>query len=350
MYHIFTWITWMAVVVVALSSTRNPLYLVLILLILLIQNVLLAGLPEAHTETSLHRTGAPFSPVRLLLLILATSTVFSGLMSHFGNTIILSIPGKIPLLSGALTVESLVYGFTNGLVLSGLLIIFTTLNEVLPMRSLVRLAPQAFYPIAMMVSIAITFLPATRRQLEQVIEAQAIRGHRMRGIRDWNPLAMPLLIGGLEKSMQLAETMTSRGFASREKPAASSIFSRLGMLGGLILILAGGVIELASNVCFLEIPLISLGGLSIAGVLWLEGRQRPRTTYKQERWRLQDGLVILGAILSLAFFTLKFPRVDHQVLIFNPYPQVAFPGFDPWIGVATLGLLFPGIFSFFRKT
>jgi len=301
---------------------------------------------------TLHQTGAPeqglraqFSPLRLLLLILATSTIFSGLTSHFGTTAILTIPGKIPLLSGAVTLESLMYGLTNGLVLSGLLTTFTTLNVVLPMRSLVHLIPQAFYPLAVVVSIAVTFIPSTSRQLKQVREAQAIRGHHLRGIRDWTPLAMPLLIGGLERALQLAETMTSRGFASQEETSASSTLFRLGMLGGLTMILIGEVFGLASNWPSLEIPLISIGSVIILGVLWLEGRQRPRTTYKPERWRVQDGLVIVGAILSLAFFTLKLPGVNHQVLSYNPYPLITLPGLDPWIGLATFGLMFPGFFS-----
>ena len=31
----------------------------------------------------------------------------------------------------------------------------------------------------------------------------------MRGLRDWLPLLMPLLIGGLERALQLAEAMTA---------------------------------------------------------------------------------------------------------------------------------------------
>ncbi len=347
MFHTYTWIAWLVVVVLALSSTRNPLYLGLILLILLIQNTALTNRPEKGTGASYPKTGSTLSPFRFLPLILAASILFSGLMSHFGDTSIFTIPWNLPLLSGPVTLEALFYGLVNGLVLCGLLIAFTTMNAILPMRSLVRLAPQAFYPLALVISIAITFLPAVRRQLKQVVEAQAIRGHHLHGIRDWTPLAMPLLIGGLERAMQLAETMTSRGFASREKPVSSSNVFRLGMLAGLTMILAGGVFELASNFRSWETPMISIGTISIAGALWLEGRKRPRSTYKQERWRVQDGLVFLGVFFSATFFIIKIPGVDHQVLSFNPYPRVALPGFDPWIGVATLGLLFPGIVSLF---
>jgi energy-coupling factor transport system permease protein len=348
MYHTCTWIVWLAAVVVALSSTRNPLYLILILLILLLQNTLLTAQPGKESSQALYQTGTPFSPFWFLLLILATSTLFNGLSSHFGETVILVIPGKIPLLSGPATLESLVYGLVNGLVLSGLLSAFSIINTVLPMRSLVHLIPQVFYSLSIVTSIAITFVPATRRQLDQVREAQAIRGHRLRGVRDWTPLAMPLLIGGLERALQLAETMTSRGFAGWEGVSSTARF-RLGMLVGLAMILAGAVLRVASSRTTLENILFFLGVVIIFGALWLEGRQKPRTTYRREIWRVRDTLAILGVILFLAFFTLELPGIDHQVLSYNPYPQITLPVFDPLIGLATLGLLFPGLISFLSQ-
>src|SRR4030043_1151670 len=91
---------------------------------------------------------------------------------------------------------------------------FTVLNLALPVRDLISLIPRAFFPVAVVTSIAVTYLPTTMRQFQQIREAQAGRGHQMRKLRDWLPLLMPLLVGGLEHAMQLAEAMTARGFAS----------------------------------------------------------------------------------------------------------------------------------------
>ena len=142
------------------------------------------------------------------------STAFNTLTSHYGETVLFTIPGNLPLLSGPVTLEAMVYGATNGLVLTGMLASFMVLNLALTVRELISLIPQAFFPMAVVTSIAVTYLPTTLRQFRQIREAQAIRGHQMRTLRDWLPLWMPLLVGGLEHAMQLAEAMTARGFAS----------------------------------------------------------------------------------------------------------------------------------------
>ena len=35
----------------------------------------------------------------------------------------------------------------------------------------------------------------------RIREAQAVRGHRVQGIRDWLPIVVPLLVSGLERAM-----------------------------------------------------------------------------------------------------------------------------------------------------
>ena len=146
-----------------------------------------------------------------------------------------------------MTLEALVYGATNGLILTGMLASFTVLNLALPIRDLISLIPRAFFPVAVVTSIAVTYLPTTLRQIQQIREAQEVRGHQMRSLRDWLPLLMPLLVGGLEHAMQLAEAMTARGFAS-SKPAANrqSIYPRLLMLIGVVLLAAGWVVQLGT--------------------------------------------------------------------------------------------------------
>jgi energy-coupling factor transport system permease protein len=98
------------------------------------------------------------------------------------------------------TLEALVYGAINGLVLSGFFAGFLVVNLALPARALLRLVPRAFYPLAMIMTISVTYIPATRRQFVQIREAQAVRGYRPTGLRSWLPLLMPLLVGGLERT------------------------------------------------------------------------------------------------------------------------------------------------------
>ncbi|MBN1145969.1 MAG: energy-coupling factor transporter transmembrane protein EcfT [Anaerolineales bacterium] len=340
MFHTWAWIAWLAISAAALSSTRNPLYLILILMSALLLHAILV-------ERS-HGAATFVSPLRFSLFITAAAVFFNGLTSHFGETIFFVIPGKIPLISGPVTLEALAFGFSNGLVLSGLLVSFSILNLGLPLRSLVHLIPRAFYPLAIVTSIAITFVPVTRRQLGQVREAQAIRGHRLRGVRDWAPLVMPLLVGGLERALQLAETMTARGFASGED-GASALGYRLAMLLGTTAVLLGWLASLSAGWRNMGMALMLLGVVAVVGSLWWVGKQASRTTYRKEPWRRQDWLVVLGALATLAFFALDIPGVQRQTLAYNPYPLATLPGFDPFIGLATLGLLAPGVMMLIEK-
>ncbi|MCP4534751.1 MAG: hypothetical protein GY831_26465, partial [Delftia sp.] len=242
-------------------------------------------------------------------------------------------------------------------------------NQALPIRSLMRLIPRAFYPVAVVVSIAVTFVPTTLRQFQQIREAQAVRGHRVRGLRGWLPLFMPLLVGGLERALQLAEAMTARGFASvgAESPDTTSpstslttsrstslttgpstslttsrsislTTGRLTIVIGLLALLGGWLLRLAWGRESLGQGLMLAGGGLILGALWAIGRRVPRTTYRHEPWRARDWGVILSAVLVLAAFV-------RATLFYSPYPALTLPSFVPAAGVATLVLLGPAFLT-----
>jgi energy-coupling factor transport system permease protein len=345
--HTFAWLSWLAVSLVALSLTRNPLYLLLILLCLLFVSLWLQK-REDGARPAVH-------PLRFTLILVTLGALFNAFTSHYGSTILFTIPGKIPLLSGHFTLEALVYGATNGLILAGMFASFTVLNQALPTRALVRLIPRAFYPVALVTSIAVTYLPTTIRLSGQIREAQEIRGHQVRGIRDWLPLLMPLLVGGMEHAMQLAEAMTARGFASAPLPIQpvpstrtsilpGSILLRLALLSGLLLLSAGWLWRLNGGDGF-GLALICSGALLILGSLWQQGRHFPRTSYRKEKWRLHDSLVLAASLLLLALLLLPLPFLDRASLAYSAYPLLTLPPFYPILGLAMLGLLLPVVVS-----
>ena len=217
--HPVAWFVWLAASAVASLLTRDPLYLVVVFVIAYV-------VAEGARSPELQSVGfLPISPVRFAVFAVAAGALLNGLTSHFGETVLLRLPGAIPLLGGAITVEALAYGAINGLVLATLYATFAVLSVAVPVRDLIGYLPRAFYPAAVVSAIAVTFVPNTLRQFQQVREAQAVRGHRMRGLRDWLPLFMPVLIGGLERALQLAEAMTARGFATTSPAAVGSSLS-----------------------------------------------------------------------------------------------------------------------------
>jgi energy-coupling factor transport system permease protein len=338
----WAWVIWLTTALVLFSITRNPLYLVIILLCVLFVGITLQG-----SGTGIPR---PFSLWKLALWIIMFATVFNALTSHYGQTVLFVIPGKLPLISGKVTLEAVVYGATNGLILIGILASFLVLTLALRTRDLISLIPRAFFPVAVVTSIAVTYLPTTLRQFQQIREAQAIRGHQMRKLQDWLPLLMPLLVGGLEHAMQLAEAMTARGFASTKSVPGGRVFRpRLFMLVGVILLATGWLSQLSGEQINGWV-LIGVGGMLILGGLWYQGRQSNRTTYHRPAWGWQDILTMLVSLCILALFLLPIPGVNRESLYYDPYPKLTLPAFNPILGLAMLGLLIPGLFALEGKT
>ncbi len=328
--HPLVWVGWLAAALVALSGTRNPLHLILTILCIGLVNAALSGRGELRQHS--------ISPARFALFVIPLSALFNAATAHFGDTVLLRLPPRWPLLGGPITLEALVFGMINGLVLSGILAAFTTFIRALPIRGLIRLIPRAFYPVAVVISIGLTFIPVTMRQFQGIREAQTVRGHRVRGLRDWLPLFMPLLIGGLERALQLAEAMTARGFASADATGSNS-GARGGIVIGLAALLGGWLLRLVWGQEALGLGLMLGGSGLIIAVLWVVGRQIPRTTYRPEPWTRWDG--VIGLSLALVLVAYVLPGLDRASLLYYPYPSLSLPGFDPVIGAATLGLLAP---------
>ena len=83
----WAWVSWLLATIVILSITRNPLYLVLILMCVVFVGITLR---QAGAEAA-----SPFSLWKLAAWILLLSTAFNALTSHYGQTVLFTIPGSL---------------------------------------------------------------------------------------------------------------------------------------------------------------------------------------------------------------------------------------------------------------
>jgi energy-coupling factor transport system permease protein len=333
--HPLAWVAWAAGVVVALTVTRNPWLLAL--------NLTIVGLISAQ-QKRLHAAAdnnirSPLSVFRFGLIVVTTSAMFNVLMVHVGEHVLAVLPPAIPLVGGPLTLEALVYGALNGLVLAGLFAAFSVLNRVLPVRSMLRLVPRAYYPAAVTMSIAVTFVPAALQQIQQVREAQAVRGRRMLGLRSWLPLLVPLLEGSLERSMQLAEAMVARGFAAGD--ALPDRRPQLLMVTGLVIWLAGWLLRLVWQQESAGWALLAGGAALVLAGLWWAGRQYPHSDYRPAVWHGRDLAVVAAAAVTALVYLLPLPGLDRTPLFYYPYPALVWPAVSLPFLAASLGLAAP---------
>jgi len=331
------WMIWIAVAAVIVIVARNPLYALTMLAVTLIVTAAFRRPTGEQYGLSLVRIGA---------LILIFSAVYNALFVHVGETVILTLPDW-PLIGGAITLEALTEGASNGLTLIALLAVFMALNAIVPISDLVRLVPAALNDLGLVVLIAVTYIPETRRHLNRIREAQAIRGHELHGLRDWRPLVIPLLVGGLERAMRLAETMVSRGYGAIVDNQ-SSMVERMALIGGLCLGLAGWILVIwQGDMGWLMV----LAGLSILSwLLWRRGRKNRRSSYSPNSWGKEEWLILVAALIALVVVFVLNNYVNPSTLDYSPYPQLSLPSFDWRIGLALALMVLPVAIIFFTPS
>lgn len=329
------WVIWIGAAAVATMLARNPFYSLVILSVGLL---MIAVFGRSGQENAL-----PLG--RLAAIILLVSAVYNALFVHAGGSVLFVLPDW-PLIGGPVTAEAVVEGLANGLVILTLLAVFAALGKIVPMSQLTRMMPAAFRDLGLVLLIAVNYVPETRRHLRRIQEAQAIRGHELRGLRDWRPLVVPLLVGGLERAMRLSEAMVARGFGS-SSDEASHPAEQLALIGGLIAAVTGWFLVVwRGGAGWL---LLLAGIAAMAAVVLVRGRRAPRTNYRPQPWRAVDVALVFTALLALAIIALPLPFVNRSTLAWSPYPKLTLPPLHWAVVVALAGMATPALLPASRE-
>lgn len=337
-YHPLAWLTWLAAAALPALSTRNPLYLSLTLLAVAVTYLALGrGSPLAQSWGAFVRFGA-----FLWLLTIP----FTALTAHYGTIVLFRLPASWPIVGGPITLEAFLYGLTGGLALVTLLLIFATFNVAVDQARLLRMTPGFIYQAGVVTGIAVAFVPQMVASWQAIREAQQVRGHRVRGLRDMLPLILPLLITALERAMQLAESMEARGFGGQVGVSTprQRILNQLAILGGLAAVGAG-----AAGAGFwperraLAGLLLTAGVAALAWSFWDQGRRVRRSRYQRWTWGWADRVVLASALLALVGWAAAW-LLRGDWLLYYPYPPYSpWPVFNPLLGGLIVLLVAPGV-------
>jgi energy-coupling factor transport system permease protein len=190
--------------------------------------------------------------------------------------------------------------------------------------------PGALYEVGVAVVVALSFSPQLVEQVSRVRSARRLRGRAHRGLRGLRGVAMPVLEGALERSIDLAAAMDARGFGRAGGRAGSSGGTARNVAGaltlaGLLGVCAGlyGLLDAGSPV-LLGLPLL-VAGTALAGVgLSLGSRRAARSRYRPDVWGGPEWLVTLsGAVAAAA-------GVAGSAL----YTEAAYPSTSPLVAPA----------------
>ncbi len=326
------WIAWVMLVMVVALATTNPLYLAIVLLSVL---VVAAFAPRSGTGVTSFRALLLFG-----LVMFFVSVAIATINGNYGDHILFTVPGpEIPRwlgglrLGGPVSAEGLVAAAIRGAAILCVLFAFGVFNGAVSPHRVLRSTPAALFHASLIVTVGLTLLPSSIEDLRRIREMRALRGARG-GVRDLPALVVPAVIGGLERSMRLAEAMEARGYASTARAPAAA---RLAAAASAPLLIA------ASWVWFYSPEWRWLGGLAgLAGVCaivyWFAAASRVQRTTRFATEPIPPGqrvaiaTSVCGMVAALAF------RVSGSgQMTYNPFAGL--PALEMHPAGAALALL-----------
>jgi energy-coupling factor transport system permease protein len=327
------WLVWGAAASLPPLLGRNPFPLVATLIVVIGVRAAWAGHnPRVASWSGIVRLAAVFAGIGVL---------FNVLTVRAGDRVLVDVPDTVPILDGPITLNAFVFGVLSGLALLILVLVGTTIGAVLDWPAALRLLPDRLTTVAVAGSVAFAFIPQTAVAFREIREAQAARGHRFRGARDLVPLLVPLLTGGLERAVTLAEALESRAFgaptvARESRRRGWSLATALGLATA---VLAGYLLAVGRVGAAGLAVLVALGAFVVAARTGASDGPR-RSRYRSPRWSRADTLTTAGALVA-GLATVAAIAFDASSLRFEPYPVLVAPRVNLALILAQGALLIP---------
>ena len=286
---------------------------------------------------------------RLGLLLAGVGALLNGLNAHVGATVLARLPAEWPLVGGPLTLEAFSYGALGGIALLTLLRVVGTFNTAADTYALLRAIPPVLAQAGLVTAIGLAYVPQTIVRVREIYEAQVLRGHRFRGPRTMLPLAVPLLGGGLDRALQLAEAMEARGFSrAAAGSGAATVAAPDRAVRALLALGTAGVAVGAFLMLYYRLAPLGGAAVLVAGLgaigaaLWRLSRASTRTRHRYELWRRRDSLVALLLLGSLGL-TVALWVGRPGWWVYSPYPALGWPAFEPLAGLGLTLLAAPAV-------
>lgn len=334
--HPLAWLAWLAGAAGVAAALGNPLYQLPLLGVL--AAVYLAG----HADAPWARAFPLF--LRLGAVVLALRTLLAAAGGDATPPVLLRLPqvrlpGGAVALGGPVSAGALATGFRNGLTVLLLIAAFGAFNACVSPSRLLRMTPGFLFEAGLVVTVALAFVPQTVLGVQRTLEAQRLRGHRLRRPRDLGPLLLPVLAGGLERALTLAEAMEARGYGRHRPGAGHGRGAALVGLAGLVAVLLGVFALLAGNAAWSGRALLGLGAVAVAAAT-AGSRRAGRTRLRRERWTARDTAVAAAAGVAL-LLVLAARLAGIGDLGWAGAARLATPGFAVLPALAVLALAAP---------
>lgn len=327
--HPGAWWAWSLALAMAATRTTNPIVLLLLVAVA-------AFTVSARRSPHSSRSFALF--LRLGVVVLVVRVVFDIVFGAEPTGDVLVRVPTVPLpdwaaglhLGGNITVQGLLTAIYGGLQLATLLVCVGSANALASPRRLLRAMPGALYEAGVAITVAMSFAPQLAAAAVRVRRARRLRGRPSSGVRSWLGIALPVLEDALERSIELAAAMDSRGFGRRG--TVSAVRRRRvssAVVAGLVAV-AIAVYELldATSPTLIGLPLLVLGTAIACGAVLFGGRQPTRTKYRPDAWHASEWIVVASGVAALAGMLVAgrlYPGSLHTTTYPLVVPQLPWP-------------------------
>jgi energy-coupling factor transport system permease protein len=295
---------------VAANSTTNPLVLALVLAVLAL--VVAARRPTATWGDAFRVS------LRLGMVVIASRLVLQVIFNPpIGSHVALVLPAiHLPAwlagirVGGLLTWETVLVGLAEGLRLATMIACVGAANSLAAPSRLLRAVPAALYELGVAIVVALSASPNLIADAHRVRDARRLRGFSEGRIRSFTAAAGPVLEGSLDRSLELAAAMDSRGYGRLGPVTSRARHTHVGLaLLACAGTLVGGYALLDSAAPrWLGWPLLAASALVAVLALRSVGARNVRTSYRPDPWLFPEWLAA-GSGIVVALVALTLPPV-----------------------------------------
>lgn len=258
------------------------------------------------------RGDSPFARALRSYLALGAAIVVLRVVFHIlvgikgGGSVVLRLP-SIPLpqwaggieLLGPVSSSGLMSAFSAGLALAALVLCFGAAIALTDPQRTLRSLPASLHLLGTATVIAMTLAPQLVESWRRVRMAQGLRGQRVRRRDAVSATTAPVLQDALERSMKIAASMDSRGYARLRTGGGRAV---LVLMIAALVGAALGTYALMDGTTprWLSIPL--LAGGSIAAVLgsMIASRRVHATRYRPDPWGMRATMIGMSGLVVAA--------------------------------------------------
>lgn len=302
--HPLAWWAW--ALTLGIATTRSPgIFSTGVLIASIILVVLLC-----HRDSRFSRAFPAYLGLAVMIVVIrVVFHILVGVKDVAASDIVLPLP-SIPLpnwaggieLFGPVCLSGLLSAVAAGLALAALLLCFGAAVALTDPQRTLRSLPASLHLLGTASVIAMTLTPQLLWSWQRVRRAQSLRGQHLRGWRAAAATAAPVMHDALERSLVIASSMDSRGYARARGDNNAPIVALMliALLGATV-----GTYALVVGVSprWLSIPVLAGGALAAALGSWLAARRVHTTRYRPDRWGLRETLIAGGgaavAVLAL---------------------------------------------------